>query len=138
MQESDIPRRSTVRRLIASVYREHFSTLIVEMRASTILLHVPSTLTLQFKASEGQLSLTVDGWDNKSMRAFLGVTVHFLRRVYSPNSRHARGMLKLESGLIAFLPMPGRHTGQELAKALLRVTDRAEITGRVCSLFLLN
>lgn len=70
------------------------------------------------------VALTVDGWDDKRMRAYLGVTAHFLRRMKD-------GKPVLQSALIAFLPTPGRHTGQILAKALLKVTDRAGITEKV-------
>ena len=79
----------------------------------------------------GKISLTTDGWDDKSMRAYIAVTAHYLERKIPPNDRNAKGTLKLTSALIGFLPMPGRHYGQELAKGLLFVTDRAGITEQV-------
>ncbi|KIJ44477.1 hypothetical protein M422DRAFT_252083 [Sphaerobolus stellatus SS14] len=57
--------------------------------------------------SQGKISLTVDGWDNKSMQAYVAMTAHFLRCINDSRAMHARGTLKLEGSLIAFLPMPG-------------------------------
>ena len=66
------------------------------------------------------------------MRAYSAVTAHYLRRTASPNSRVGQGRLELHSCLIGFLPMPGRHFAQDLAKALVFATDRAGITDNVC------
>ena len=80
----------------------------------------------------------MDGWDDKSMRAYIAVTAHYLTRnvLIDTRSSKADGDLTLKSALIGFLPMPGRHYGHELAKGLVFVTDRTEITEKVCSLFI--
>ncbi|KIJ28425.1 hypothetical protein M422DRAFT_270285 [Sphaerobolus stellatus SS14] len=72
LEEKDIPHRTTVRRLIASMYKDQFARLIVELRMS-----------------QGKISLTVDGWDDKSMRAYVAVTAHFLRRINDSRATHA-------------------------------------------------
>jgi hypothetical protein len=74
----------------------------------------------------------MDLWDDKSMRAYGTVTAHYLRRESTSMSPAGKGELALHAALIGFLPMPGRHFGQDLAKGLLFITDRANITEKVC------
>lgn len=114
LEDKDIPHRTTIRRLISTIHVQYFDKLKSELQGS-----------------EGMIALTIDGWDDKEMRAYLGVTAHFMRRT---NKASSQGKLVLKSALIAFLPTPGRHTGQVLAKALLKITDRAGITGKVRSI----
>jgi hypothetical protein len=75
------------------------------------------------------VSLTSDIWDDKSFRAYVGVTAHYLIRPRSGNGRP--GDLILKASLIGFLPIPGKHCGQDIARSLLYVTDRVEITSKV-------
>jgi hypothetical protein len=66
------------------------------------------------------------------MRAYCGVTAHYIvRGKSSGNCSNSKGDLILRGSLIGFLPVPGRHCGQDLAKSLLYVTDRAGISAKV-------
>jgi hypothetical protein len=78
--------------------------------------------------AEGKISLTSDIWDDKSIRAYIGVTAHYIVRVKLSASRSE---LVLRASLIGFLPIPGKHRGQDIAKSLVYVTDRAKITDKV-------
>ena len=60
------------------------------------------------------------------MRVYMAVTAHYLAR-----SDAANRPLLLCSELIGFLPIPGQHFAQELAKSLLYVTDCAGISNKV-------
>jgi hypothetical protein len=59
------------------------------------------------------------------MRAYAGVTAHAIIRT-------ANGQLALKANLIGFLPVPGKHRGQDIANALVHITDRAKVTELVC------
>jgi len=119
-------------RLITTAFFEQFNLFVVELQVHHFNTFADAFHSLiHHQSTEGKISLTADGWDNKSMQAFLAVTAHYIRRVSVPNAKHGRGALKLETGLVAFLPTPGRHTGKILADCLLKITDRAKITGRV-------
>jgi hypothetical protein len=60
----------------------------------------------------------------------MAVTAHYLIRSPS-NSPEVKGHLELRSALIGFLPVPGRHFAQDLAQALIFITDRVNITDMV-------
>jgi len=65
------------------------------------------------------------------MRSYAAVTAHYLSQSTGSKDRPAQGTLELRSALIGFLPIPGRHFAQDLAKGLVYVTDRAGITNKV-------
>jgi hypothetical protein len=65
------------------------------------------------------------------MHAYAAVTAHYLLRGSTSTSQTSKGELSLQGSLIGFLPMPGRHFGQDLAKGLLFITDRLDITEKV-------
>ncbi|KIJ52825.1 hypothetical protein M422DRAFT_242757 [Sphaerobolus stellatus SS14] len=64
------------------------------------------------------------------MRAYTGVTAHYIVRMRATASG-GKGQLILKASLVGFLPLPGKHCGQDIAKALLHVTDRAKITPKI-------
>lgn len=70
-----------------------------------------------------------DIWDDKSFRSYLGVTAHYL--VYMKTNSGGKGELLLQSALVGFLPIPGKHRGQDIARSLLVITNRAKITNKV-------
>jgi len=80
--------------------------------------------------SAGKISLTGDICDNKSMRAFLGVTGHYI--VYEkPALLGGKRDLILCTPIISFSSPPGQHRGQDIGKSLVSLTDRAGISGKV-------
>ncbi|KAF8531073.1 hypothetical protein JB92DRAFT_242654 [Gautieria morchelliformis] len=97
MLSCDIPHRTAIRSLIGKAWEHNFTELKKELAQSV-----------------GKISLTMDLWDDKSMRALDG-----------------RGELALHSALIGFLPMPGHHFGQDLVKGLLFITNRVNITDKI-------
>lgn len=80
--------------------------------------------------SVGKISLMGDIWDNKSMRAFLGVTAHYIVYGKLASSGGKRDLI-LRISVIGFSPLPGQHRGQDIGKALVSLTDRAGIAGKV-------
>ncbi|KAF8479842.1 hypothetical protein JB92DRAFT_2837756 [Gautieria morchelliformis] len=85
-------------------------------------------LKRELAQSVRKISLTMDLWDNKSMCAYGAVTAHYLCCGSVSTSLDGRGELALHSTLIGFLPLPGFHFSQDLAKGLLFITDRVNIT----------
>ncbi|KIJ27808.1 hypothetical protein M422DRAFT_103270, partial [Sphaerobolus stellatus SS14] len=59
--DRDIPHRTVIRSLIKKAWEHHFMD-----------------MTLDMKSSVGKISLTMDIWDDKSMRAYAGVTAHYI------------------------------------------------------------
>lgn len=55
----------------------------------------------------------------------MAITAHWIEAKQNPTS------LSLRADLIGFVNVPGRHTGEHLAFALLRTLDRIHITEKV-------
>ena len=64
--------------------------------------------------------MTADIWSNASLRAFLAVTAHWIGLKDSK--------LDLKAALIGFHLLKKKHTGKNIAKTILHLTDRAGIT----------
>jgi hypothetical protein len=64
--------------------------------------------------------LTANIWSNASLRAFLAVTAHWIGLKDSK--------LDLKAALIGFHLLKKKHTGRNVAKTILHLTDRAGIT----------
>jgi len=92
------------------------------------LLQYHQLTALQLSA--GKISLTCDIWDDKSMRAFIGVSAHYITRS-TPTAAAPNGTLVLEGSIIGFTPLPGQHRGQDIGQALTTITNRAEISDNV-------
>jgi hypothetical protein len=78
------------------------------------------------------VSFTTDAWSDTNLTPFLAVTAHWIKAemVDMPTGPQLR--LSLQSDLIGFLHLPGRHTGYHLATAFLYILDRVKLTDRVC------
>ena len=63
----------------------------------------------------------MDLWSADNLDSYLAMTAHWIGR------DEKTGGLTLKAALIAFHYLPTRHTGEELAKTMLRLIDRAEI-----------
>ncbi|GJJ10160.1 hypothetical protein Clacol_004386 [Clathrus columnatus] len=86
-------------------------------------------MQLEMKGSEGKILLTSDLWDDKSMKAYAGVMAHYAVQIKSGTC--GKGDLILQASLIGFLPIPGKHRGQDIARSLLFVMDRAGISDKI-------
>jgi hypothetical protein len=115
--------------MIIKAWEHYFNEMRFEMKVCYSHLIIYILLTFWQNAA-GKVSLTGDTWDDKSMRAYFGVTAHYLVHVNS--SVGTNGVFILRASLIRFLPVPGKHHAQDIARALLFVTDCAEITDKVC------
>jgi hypothetical protein len=62
------------------------------------------------------------------MAAFLAVTAHWIA------SDKATGSLSLKAALIGFHRLKNRHTGRNIARAIIYLLDRAGVTDKVCIL----
>ncbi|CAF3334021.1 unnamed protein product [Rotaria sp. Silwood2] len=69
------------------------------------------------------LSLTFDGWTDRRMRAFYAVTMHYIDR-----------MGQLKAHLLAFNPLSGSHTGENLFNEYDRVSTAFSIGNKVVRL----
>lgn len=61
----------------------------------------------------------------------MAVTGHWIETVVRDTPQGPQYELKLRAELIGFHRVPGRHTGEHLAQALLYVLDRLSITNKV-------
>jgi len=73
----------------------------------------------------GQISFTLDTWSDQRHRSFLAVTAHLVTSV--------RGSLalQLKTVLIAFHRLHQNHTGKSMARTVMHLLDRADITVKV-------
>ncbi|KAF8509722.1 hypothetical protein JB92DRAFT_3119585 [Gautieria morchelliformis] len=62
LSEKDIPHRTAIWNLVTLAWNRHFAELKSELEHTV-----------------GKISLTIDLWDNKGMRAFSAVTAHYLQ-----------------------------------------------------------
>ena len=86
---------------------------------------------LAIQHSLGRISLTTDMWSDTNLSPFMAVTAHWIEGKTENTINGPRRVLKLRSDLIGFLRVPGHHTGEHLAHALLHITDRVGITDKV-------
>ena len=115
--------------MIIKAWEHYFNEMRFEMKVCYSHLIIYILLTFWQNAA-GKVSLTGDIWDDKSMHTYFGITAHYLVHVNS--SVRTNSPLILRASLIQFLPVPSKHCAQDIARALLFVTDRAEITNKVC------
>ena len=71
-------------------------------------------------------------WSDPNLRPFMAVTAHWIegRSVSTPQGPQWHA-LSLRTELIGFLLVPGRHSGEHLAHALLYLLNRYDIISRV-------
>ncbi|KAF9230026.1 hypothetical protein BU15DRAFT_57676, partial [Melanogaster broomeanus] len=75
----------------------------------------------------GTISFTADIWGDRSLQPYLALTAHWIA------GDEKTGGLELKSALIGFHRVRGNHTGLVLARAILYLLDRAEVTMKVLS-----
>ena len=79
----------------------------------------------------GRISVTTDMWSDPNLSAFMAVTSHWIETETIQTARGVQYHLKLRAELIGFHRVPGSHTGEHLAQALLYILDRLGITSKV-------
>ena len=77
------------------------------------------------KFHRGRISFTTDVWSNANLASYLALTAHWI------SLDEAKGRLELRTALIGFHRLKTRHTGQNLAEAILELLDRANVTLKV-------
>jgi len=73
----------------------------------------------------GQISFTLDTWSDQCRRSFLAVTAHWVASVGGSSA------LQLKTVLIAFHRLCQNHTGKSMARTIMHLLDRADITVKV-------
>jgi hypothetical protein len=84
-----------------------------------------------FQKSLGKISFTTDVWSDSNLASFMATTAHWIEPRTEKHQGVSQIKLALRADLIGFTHIPGRHTGEHLAHALLQVLDRIQITERV-------
>jgi hypothetical protein len=73
----------------------------------------------------GQVSITADVWSDQNCRPFLAMTAHWIAQVEGTSA------LQLETALIVFHRLHGRHNGKTLAETIVKLLNQAQITVKV-------
>ena len=79
----------------------------------------------------GRISVTTDMWSDPNLSPFMAVTAHWIETEIVQTARGPQYRLKLRAELIGFHRVPGSHTGEHLAQALLYILDRLGIASKV-------
>jgi hypothetical protein len=82
----------------------------------------------------GRISFTTDIWSDQNRQPYLAVTAHWISKSESEGS----SSLQLKAALIAFHRLRGSHDGKTLAKTVVELLDRADITVKVSTRLGLN
>ncbi|KAF7366232.1 HAT family dimerization domain-containing protein [Mycena venus] len=109
LKESDIPHHTKMREEILKQTED------AEERLRSKLEDIP-----------GQVSFTFDTWTSKTGDPFLGVTGHYIdAAVNSPED------WSLKSEQLAYTPIEGNHSGDNLSRTLVRTVDRYDLRDKV-------
>ncbi|KIK20244.1 hypothetical protein PISMIDRAFT_106169, partial [Pisolithus microcarpus 441] len=77
------------------------------------------------------ISFTADVWSTDKLNSYLVMMAHWIR--HESGNAPCSSQLTMKAALIAFHYLPSSHMGEELAKAILHLIDRAEIpVDKVC------
>ena len=124
LKDSDIPHRTKLRELLLQAWKGYFQILRSDFAAcfpppSTVFL-----LIFLIQAAKGRVSFTIDLWSDQLQRPYLAMTAHWIAEAEDST-------LLLKSALIAFHRMRQNHSGNKLAKTVVHLLDRAEVTVKV-------
>lgn len=100
--EVDVPGRTAIQKYI----KEAFDT-------------VTETL-LDGWNGESRISLATDMWSSPNHMSFMGVRAYFISKLWT-----------YESALVGFLPVYGKHSGENMASELYQLVDRLGIAGSI-------
>jgi hypothetical protein len=70
----------------------------------------------RLRAAGSKISVTLDCWTSPNVKAFLGITGHYIDNNWTSHSL-----------ILAFAPLLGRHSGEDLCEAFTTACDRLEI-----------
>jgi hypothetical protein len=70
-------------------------------------------------------------WSDSNLASFIAITAHWIKTNVKQTPNGPQYELKLHAELIGFHRVPGRHTGEHLAQAVLYILDRLSITLKV-------
>lgn len=77
--------------------------------------------------------MTFDSWTSLLGDPFLSITGHYIQSAADNPQRW-----ELRSEQLAFTPIEGNHSGQNISKILLKTVDRFELGEKVCVIIILN
>jgi hypothetical protein len=106
--DADIPRRDKMREAVISQWRDKFRELKSDLSKSC-----------------GRISFTSDIWSNANLESYLALTAHWI------SCDESSGRLALNAALIGFHRLKKKHTGLNIAKTILYLLDRADVTLKV-------
>ncbi|KAK7034322.1 HAT family dimerization domain-containing protein [Favolaschia claudopus] len=124
LKESDIPHRTKMRAEVLERASEAEDRLRARLSASFLksISLFSNRLTGTTKSIPGQVSFTFYTWTSKTGDPFFGVTGHYID---SPPDSPEDWSLK--SDQLAYTPIEGNHSGDNLAKILVRTLDRYDL-----------
>lgn len=86
--------------------------------------HEQTLIQKKLQSTLGKISLTLDGWTSKNQIPFLGITAHWIDENW-----------KLNQITLEFYHLEGSHSGENLAKALVKVLNEYGILTKVSIFF---
>ncbi|KAJ8581509.1 hypothetical protein M405DRAFT_751700 [Rhizopogon salebrosus TDB-379] len=108
LKETAIPHRTKLSQLIVEAWKRYFHVLKGDLANAM-----------------GQVSFTADIWSNQALAAYLAMTAHWIAKV------EETGTLALKGALTSFHRICNKHTGKSLARTVLHLLDRADVTIKV-------
>ena len=94
-----------------------------------VFLHI--SLIVSRQEALGKISFTTDMWSDPNKEPFMGVTAHWIETKVEQTAAGPQYVLNLRAALIGFMRVPGHHTGEHLAHAVISILDRVGITEKV-------
>lgn len=79
--------------------------------------------------------MTMDLWSDPNLSPFMAVTAHWIDTKVVDTPDGPQYELQLRAELIGFHRVPVSHTGEHLAHAFLYITDRINISDKVCNIY---
>jgi len=136
LQNRDIPSRTTMRDRIMEMLDTHLDNLERDMhvRHSRCRCWEAWSHFCSQQKSVGRVSFTMDMWTDTDLSPFMAVTAHWIQGTTERTPNGCKTILKLRADLVGFYHVPDRHDGRHLAHSFLFITDRLDITEKVCYL----
>ena len=70
-------------------------------------------------------------WSNSNLASFIAITAHWIEMNIMQTPNGPQYELKLHMKLIGFHRVPGHHTGEYIAQAILYILNHLSITSKV-------
>ena len=124
--------------IVDSPHFKHFCSILdarfkIPARSTLTEKHIPTAVSdLKFKllaklAEAKPVNITVDIWSDRTMRSFIGMTVHVLEKLGSSYS--------LQSYLMDCRRFTGRHIGENISACFTEVATEHEIMDKIGFIF---